>query len=239
MDQWAQHAAARHAGAPRQPTHQESLVPREACPRILRRCATALVSGTVALTLAASPSMAQASQPLLPAASISTGMPTTGMKLRTIMSLQDPTDDVAAAPEGEATGPVAEGPPPVAAAPAPAPTSPEPSKGLGLMITGAVMTGAVGLPLTFYGIYGIILFNRAERAAADSGTEDFRNLGRGAALGLTVFGLIIVSAGAPMLGVGAYKFSKWRKWKNEGHALLPMMNRTAHGTWTAGVGLRF
>ena len=40
-------------------------------------------------------------------------------------------------------------------------------------------------------------------------------------------------------GAVAYKFSKWRKWKNEGHALMPMMNRTAHGTWTAGVGLRF
>jgi hypothetical protein len=239
MDQWAQHAAARHAGTPRQPTHQESLVPREACPRILRRCATALVSGTVALTLAASPSMAQASQPLLPAASISTGMPTTGMKLRTIMSLQDPTDDVAAAPEGEAAGPVAEGPPPVAAAPAPAPTSPEPSKGLGLMITGAVMTGAVGLPLTFYGIYGIILFNRAERAAADSGTEDVASPGprcRAGADGLRPHHRL---RGRPDARRRRLQVQQVAKVEERGPRPPAVMNRTAHGTWTAGVGLRF
>ena len=212
---------------------------REACPRILRRCATALVSGTVALTLAASPSMAQASQPLLPAASISTGMPTTGMKLRTIMSLQDPGDDVAAAPEGEAAGPVAEGPPPVAAAPAPAPTSPEPSKGLGMMITGAVITGAFALPFTFWGIYAYAQYNKLEKATNDPLLDTGAGLGKGASLALIATGLIFLSVGGPLLGVGAYKFSKWRKWKNEGHALMPMMNRTAHGTWTAGVGLRF
>jgi hypothetical protein len=213
-------------------------VSREACPWILGRCATALVSGTVALTLAAAPSLAQAGQPLLPTASL-INMPTTGMKLRSIMSLQDPADDAAAAPAAEA-GPAAAGPPPTAApAPAPAPMGPEPSRGLGLLIPGAIITGALGLPVTFIGIYDLIQFNKIQKQAQDGTTAAVAGLGKGASIAVIALGLIFLSVGAPMLGVGAYKLSKYQKWKREGHALLPTMQRTAYGTWTAGLAVNF
>ena len=208
---------------------------RENCPRIVRRCATALVSGTVALTLAATPSLAQASQPTL----LASNMPTTGMKLRSIMSLQDPAaDPVAADP---VAAPVAEGPPPAAApaGPAPAPMGPEPSRGLGMMITGAVITGAVALPFTFWGIYAFAQYKKIENATNDPLLDAGAGLGKGASLALIATGLIFLSVGAPLLGVGAYKFTRWQKWKRGEQAFVPSMNRTMHGTWTGGLTLRF
>lgn len=206
---------------------------RENCPRIVRRCATALVSGTVALTLAAAPSLAQASQPTL----LASNMPTTGMKLRSIMSLQDPA---AADP---AAAPVAEGPPPVAAgpapAPAPAPMGPEPSKGLGMMITGAVITGAVALPVIFVGVNGIVQYNKIEKNADGTLVGEAAGLGKSLSITVLAFGLVFLAVGAPLLGVGAYRFTKWQKWKKGQQAFMPSMNRTAHGTWTTGFALRF
>jgi hypothetical protein len=207
------------------------LVSREACTRISHRCATALVSGTVALTLALSPSMAQAA---------AIDMPTTGMKLRTIMSLQDPDapEDVAA-PEGQPAGPVAEGPPIAAPVAAPPPAEPEPSKGLGLMIPGAIITGALGLPITTLGVIRLIQFNRIQQQTEDGLVVAAAGLGKVGSIVVITFGVLFLAAGVPMLAVGAHKFSRYQKWKKDGHALLPSMNRTAHGTWTGGLTLRF
>lgn len=219
-------------------------MPREACPRILHRCTTALISGTVALTLAASPSMAQAGQPQLPAASMATGMSPTAAKLRTIMSLQDPADDLGA-PASEAPAPVAEGAPPIAAAgpapaPAPAPTQvgPEPSRGLGMLIPGAIITGALGLPITTLGVIRLVQYNNIQKQTNDDGVAVVAAIGKGASIAVITFGVIFLSVGVPLLAVGAVKLSKYQKWKN-GHAMVPAMNRTAHGTWTAGLALRF
>lgn len=203
-------------------------MPREACPRIVHRCATALVSGTVALALAAAPSLAQAGQPTLLASS----MPTTGMKLRSIMSLQEPE----AAPEA----PVAEAPAAAAApAPAPAPMGPEPPRGLGLLIPGAIITGGIALPITVLGVVRLIQFNKLQREAEDLGTAVVSTFGKGASIAVIITGLLFLSAGAPMLGVGAYRLSKHEKWKRGQQAFLPSMNRTAHGTWTGGFTLNF
>ncbi len=207
---------------------------REARPRIFHRCVTALVSGTVALTLAAAPSLAQAGQPTL----LASNMPTTGMKLRSIMSLQDPAADPAAAPADPAA-PVASGPAPAPVGPAPAPAGPEPSRGLGMMITGAVITGAVALPFTFWGVYAYAQYNKLQNATNDPLLDAGAGLGKGASIALIATGLIFLSVGAPLLGVGAYKFTRWQKWKRGEQALAPSMNRTMHGTWTAGVALRF
>lgn len=218
-------------------------MPREACPRILHRCTTALISGTVALTLAASPSMVQASQPQLPAASLATGMSPTAAKLRTIMSLQDPADD-AAAPAPDAPAPVAEGAPPIAAAPAPAPApaptqvGPEPSRGLGMLIPGAIITGALGLPITVLGVVRLVQFNNYQKQADDGLEVAVGGLGKVASVAVIITGVVFLSVGVPLLAVGAVKLSKYQKWKN-GHAMVPSMNRTAYGTWTAGVALRF
>lgn len=211
--------------------------------RIFHRCATTFISGTVALTLAASPSLSQAAQ-LLPTASMANGMPTTGMKLRSIMSLQDPAEDVAAAPAADpAAAPApdpAAAPAPAPVGPAPMPMGPEPSKGLGLLIPGAIITGALGLPITFWGVYLIIQYNKIQKQTEEGTVVNAAaGLGKGASIAVTIFGLIFLSVGAPMLGVGAYKLSKYQKWKREGHSLLPAMNRTAHGTWTAGLAVNF
>ena len=214
-------------------------MPREVCPRILRRCVHAVIGGAVALTLAASPSLAQAGQRLLPAASMTTGMSPTAAKLRTIMSLQDP--DEAAAPPADAPAPVAEGAPPVAPAPmgpAPGPMGPEPSRGLGLMIPGAVITGALGLPITILGVIRLIQFKNYQKQANSGEEVVLSGLGQIASVAVITTGVIFLAVGVPLLGVGAYRFSKYQKWKN-GHALVPSMNRTAHGTWTAGLALRF
>lgn len=206
---------------------------RESCPRIVRRCATALVSGTVALTLAAAPSLAQAGQPSL----LASNMPTTGMKLRSIMSLQDPADPAEAeAPATDAAAPAPTGPAP---APAPAPMGPEPPKGLGLLIPGAIITGGIALPITVLGVVRLIQFNKLQREAEDLGTAVVGTLGKGASIAIIVTGLLFLAAGAPMLGVGAARLAKHQKWKNGQQALLPSMNRTAHGTWTGGFTLRF
>jgi hypothetical protein len=212
-------------------------VSREARPWIIHRCATTFISGTVALTLALSPSLSQAAQ-LLPTASMGSGMPTTGMKLRSIMSLQDPAEDVAPAPAPDPAAAPAAAPAPVG--PAPMPMGPEPSKGLGLLIPGAIITGALGLPITFWGVYLIIQYNKIQRQTEEGTVVNAAaGLGKGASIAVTIFGLIFLSVGAPMLGVGAYKLSKYQKWKREGHSLLPAMNRTAHGTWTAGLAVTF
>lgn len=213
---------------------------REARPRIFHRCATTFISGTVALTLAASPSLTQAAQ-LLPTASMANGMPTTGMKLRSIMSLQDPAEDVAAAPAADpAADPAATpAPAPAPVGPAPMPMGPEPSKGLGLLIPGAIITGGLGLPITVLGVVRLIQFNNIQKQTDEGIVVAAAGLGKIGSIVVITFGLIFLSVGGPMLGVGAYKFSKYQQWKNQGHTLLPSMNRTAHGTWTGGLTVTF
>lgn len=168
-------------------------------------------------------------------------MPTTGMKLRSIMSLQDPAADPAAA--DPVAAPVAEGPPPVAAgpapAPAPAPMGPEPSKGLGLLIPGAIITGGIALPITVLGVVRLIQFNKIQKQTDDGLVVAAATFGKGASIAVIVVGLLFLAAGAPMLGVGASRLAKHQKWKNGQQSLLPSMNRTAHGTWTGGLTLRF
>jgi hypothetical protein len=213
----------------------------------LRRGATSLVCAGISLAVATTPVMAQASQPLPTAVMMPTGLSPTAAKLRTIMSLtQEPTEAPAAdttteAPAGDATtdtavaeapAPVAEGPAP---APAPAPSGPPPKMGLGMMITGAVITGSVALPMIASGTYTLV-----SGRYVDDGTGDVEvnsNIVGGAVL---AFGLISLAVGVPLLAVGAHRFKKWRKWKNGQQVQwAPSMNRTAHGTFTTGVALRF
>lgn len=194
---------------------------------IANRCSTALLCTSLALAVAVAPTQAQASTP--------TGMSPTAAKLRTIMSLQDadvaPADVAPAAVAPPADAPVAQGPPPpVGPAPAPAPVGPPPRKGLGMMITGAVITGAYALPFIGWGAYVI---------AVTDPNDDVGGIGTLAGVALVTMGLIGLSVGAPLLGVGAYRFSKYQKWKNGQVSLQPSMNRTMHGTYTAGLSLRF
>ncbi|MBK9755305.1 MAG: hypothetical protein IPO88_17720 [Nannocystis sp.] len=215
-------------------------MPRVSRPSLARRCLTASLCTSLAVVVAVAPAQAQASEPALHGATMSTGMSPTAAKLRTIMSLhlQDPDapDDVAPAGDAPtAQGPVAQGAP-IGPAPAPAPSTPPPRKGLGMMIAGAAITGAYALPLVGFGAYTIILSNRYDEVTG-GGTQ-----GLGAVAGgvLVAFGVIGLGVGVPLLGVGAYRFSKYLEWKKTNQvSLRPSMSRTMHGTYTTGVTLRF
>lgn len=221
-------------------------MPCEIRSSLAQRCITAAVCSGLAFTIAVAPLQAEASEPssrdgVAGNLVIATGMSPTAARLRTIMSLQDP--DAApeeAAPAPDATAPVAQGPAPVGPAPAPmapAPMGPPPSKGLGMLISGAAITGAFALPMIAYGTYVTILFRRVD--------DDVDGMGvvatGGNILGgtLIVLGVIGLGVGAPLLGVGAYRFSKYQKWKRGEVSLQPSFNRTMHGTYTSGLTLRF
>ena len=212
---------------------------------LLRRLGTSLVCTGVATAIAAAPMPAQASQPLPIAATMSIGMSPTAAKLRTIMSLtQDPTgepvDDGPADVPADAPGADPEGPAPVAEGPALAPAlvGPPPRKSLGMMISGAVITGAVALPLIGYGAAIVVLGKRADDDIDGMGVaQTGGNILGGVVIAL---GVVALAVGAPLLGVGAYRFSKYKKWqKGQQARWSPNSGRTAHGTWTTGVTLRF
>lgn len=220
-------------------------MPCETRPSLSHRCCTALVCSSLAVAVAVAPTQAHASEPMLGGAIMATGMSPTAARLRTIMSLQDP--DAPAAVTGDPAGdappdaaPVAQGPAPVGPAPAPiapAPAGPPPSKGLGMMIAGAAITGAYALPLIGYGAYVTIIFKRADDDVNGMGVVE----AGGNILGgtLIVLGVLGLGVGVPLLGVGGYRFSKYQKWKRGEVSLRPSMNRTMHGTYTSGFTLRF
>lgn len=164
-----------------------------------------------------------------------------GHKLRRVMTLQP---EESAAPAGEApaggeAGEVAaapEGPAPApAAAPAEAPAGPPPRKGLGMMITGAVITGAYALPML---AAGTVLLVASSRVSSDASPGD--EFGGGIGVLAVAMGLIGLAVGAPLLGVGAYRFSKYRQWKaGQSARFVPTAGRTAFGTVTPGLVFRF
>lgn len=161
-----------------------------------------------------------------------------GYKLQRIMTLQpegdgEPAPDPAAAGEGEAAAPAPEGPAPAPAAPA----GPPPPKGLGMMISGIVVTAAYGLPVTFWGTFALVNISRAEQVV---GANPATGLGKGVAATIMVFGIIGLAIGVPLLAVGASRFSKYQKWKaGQTARLAPTASMTPFGTVTPGLALRF
>lgn len=107
---------------------------------------------------------------------------------------------------------------------------------MNVAISGAVVTGAVALPLLAYGAILILAFKRAEREVEAGGLVK----ATGKVVGGTVlaFGVIGLAVGAPLLGVGAYRF-KLPAVKDRPGQPPPQRGHTAHGTWTTGVTLRF
>lgn len=152
-----------------------------------------------------------------------------------VLRLQDGSATPAQAAPVEATpdttAPLAEGPAP--ASPAPAPAEP-PRKGLGMLISGSVLLG-VGLPIL---ISGTILLVASRKTANDPEAVD--DISGGLGLFAMIFAVPMVAVGAPLLGIGAHRFSKYRKWKaSHGARLVPTVGRTAFGTVTPGLVLRF
>lgn len=162
-----------------------------------------------------------------------------GLKLRSVMTLQpdeggEPAGDASAEGPGDVAAPAPEGPAPAPAAPA----GPPPSKGLGMMISGAVITGAYALPLIGFGAYTIVVAKKADDVVGGMGIVQ----GAGALAGgiAVAFGMIGLAVGAPLLGVGAYRFSKYQKWKaGQTARFSPSAGRTAFGTITPGLVINF
>ncbi|WP_434415400.1 hypothetical protein [Nannocystis pusilla] len=158
-------------------------------------------------------------------------------RLRSASVLQPVEGEAAAGAEAPADppaeGPAAEGPAPAPVA-AP-PPGPPPKKGLGMMITGAVLTGAYALPLIGYGAFIVAAGKQVddETGVVESGG----NIVGGVLLTMGIIGLAV---GAPLLGVGAARFSKYQKWKKGQQArFLPAAGRTPFGTITPGFEVRF
>lgn len=216
-----------------------------------RRAATATLSLSLTAIVALAPLPALADGSIADAAfqlrSPLTPM-TTGMKLRGYVSLQDPEagGEVAPAPEGDPAVPAptaapAPYPPPPAYGPPP-PQSAPPPRGLGMLITGSVVAGAVGLPFTILGVYTIAASRTAGNVAGGVEGQAVSGLGTLAGGISIVFGLIGLGVGVPLAVVGGIRLGKYNKWKAsqpQQARLLPHSGRTAHGTWTTGFTLRF
>lgn len=130
---------------------------------------------------------------------------------------------VEAAPVPE--GPVDAGAP--APAPVSAPAAPEPAKGLVLTIVGAAVFGAVGVPLTFVGIWSSVVA-RSYGLHGKTGPT------------LAVFGVLGLGAGATLFGLGLARRIRWRKWRaTQPEELSLGVGRSPLGTVLPGLTLRF
>lgn len=121
---------------------------------------------------------------------------------------------------------------------APPAVPPRPRRGLGVLIPGVPISvlGVVGL-----GIGGAFLFEDLDAVCAD---EPCPPAGRGLSFfGASIFfsGLLVFASGAAMTAVGAVRHHRYRRWQAQqvGLRWTPGLARSAHGTWVAGLGLRF
>lgn len=129
--------------------------------------------------------------------------------------------EVAPVPEG----PVDAGVP--APAPVSAPAAPEPAKGLVLTIVGAAVFGAVGVPLTFVGIWSSVVA-RSYGLHGKTGPT------------LAVFGVLGLGAGATLFGLGLARRIRWRRWRaTQPEELSLGVGRSPLGTVLPGLTLRF
>jgi len=217
-----------------------------------RRAATAMLSLplTAVVCLAPLPALADGS---IADSSLQLRSPMTmaplGAKLRMYVTLQDPVEGEAAPPseappvaEGAAPAPSYPPPPPPGYGPPP-PQSQPPPRGIGMLVTGAVLTGAVALPAMIGGVYIIAVGRAADEASGDTGiVEAGGNIAGGFFL---VFGILALGAGVPLMAVGGVRLKKYNDWKAGQQQpppqarLLPSSSRTIHGTWVTGLKIQF
>jgi hypothetical protein len=106
-----------------------------------------------------------------------------------------------------------------------------PPRGLGMMIGGGVLIGGVGL--------GSIVLGFAARALGSLCIDNCdESKGDGpSGIGLFAFAGISIAAGVVLTSVGAYRHVRWRHWR--ARVGPPTVQRSAAGTWTVGMSLRF
>jgi hypothetical protein len=214
-----------------------------------RRAATAMLSLplTAVVCLAPLPALADGS---IADSSLQLRSPLTtaplGAKLRMYVTLQDPVEGEAAPPseappvaaEGAAPAPNYPPPPPPGYYGPPPPPQNKPPRGIGMLVTGAVLTGAVALPAMIGGVYIIAVGRAADEASGDTGiVEAGGNIAGGFFL---VFGILALGAGVPLLAIGGVRMKRYNDWKSGQQVrLMPSSGRTVHGTWTAGFKMQF
>jgi hypothetical protein len=107
--------------------------------------------------------------------------------------------------------------------PAPLP----PPRGRKLLIAGGATLGA-SVPVI---VIGAILLTFGALG------EGQQSPGSAASIPLLSIGVTAFVISFPMIGVGGARYAAWKREHNV--ALLPRLDRNAHGTWTAGLQLRF
>ena len=133
-----------------------------------------------------------------------------------------PTSELSDLPRGEQ-------PPRGMRGPIEPPPDQAPRMGLGLLISGV---GALAGGVTFIvAAAGELAPGPSDGEGVVSEASDTAGLA-GIGLGVGVAGMI---AGLVMLPFGAVRLHRWRDWKRA----RPTVNRSAPGTWIAGVTLRF
>ncbi len=113
--------------------------------------------------------------------------------------------------------------PPPPPEPPPSLSSPSPKRGIGMMITGGALAGPAAIYFT-----ALLGEPGSSWPIADDPTRVF---------GFTLGGLC-AAAGITLLAIGARRHVKYKQWKHR-QAFVPTTGRTAYGTWTAGLALRF
>ena len=120
----------------------------------------------------------------------------------------------------------------------------EPPRGVGLMITGGALVPAAALMVllgsAFRSLGGGSGFGggcwHCPEEEFDEPVASTRSSG---GVGLFVFGGVLFLTGVALVAVGGHRFSEWQKWKKSQQVLAPTVGRTAYGTWTPGLVLRF
>jgi len=115
--------------------------------------------------------------------------------------------------------------------PGPAMVTP-PRRGLGMLVTGGVLTTA-GSALLATAAWSFAVTDCS--GGSDTGACWAGLVG---AIAMPV-GVVALAVGAPLLGAGVQRKRVWRAWQRErGVVLRPRLGRS-HGAWTVGFTLRF
>lgn len=118
----------------------------------------------------------------------------------------------------------------------------EPPRGVGMIVTGGVLMGPVAIGSVAIGLLVRSLRDVGCVGGCDTDADTVapqREQSSTAGLGLFVFGGLAFIGGATLLGVGLHRNVRWRRWRDGQRVLTPGVGRTALGTWTPGLTLRF
>lgn len=112
-----------------------------------------------------------------------------------------------------------------------------PPRGIGMMITGGALIFPGGLAWISFGLV-IRSFASVGCFTECDGSDARSDSGGGGGVGLITLGGLSIATGIGLLALGANRNSQWRSWKKQQTA-APTVSRSALGTWSAGVVLRF